>query len=61
MAVSSSQPLSIAAVGIGDLKGCAIALITAFLIQVKLEGVLHPAQPPSASLLRQYGYWDRPQ
>lgn len=51
--VSSSQPSSMAAVGNGDLKGCAIA----FLIQVKL-GVLHPAQPPSASLLRQYGYWD---
>lgn len=57
MVVSSSQPSSMAAVGNGDLKGCAIALITAFLIQVKL-GVLHPAQPPSASLLRQYGYWD---
>lgn len=50
--VSSSQPSFMAAVVTGDLKGCAIALITAFLIQVKLEGVLHPAQPPSTSLLR---------
>lgn len=58
MVVSSSQPSSTAAVGNGDLKGYAIALITVFLIQVKLEGVLHPAQPPSASLLRQCGYWD---